>query len=83
MKLSRDEAEIQKAKYVYVEGYLFTGTATKNAAHVCNLEDELGTLQAGKAADVLVVRGDPLGDLDALTNVRLVIHDGVVIRAEP
>ncbi len=54
--------------------------ATRNAAAVCNMEDELGTLQAGKIADVLVVDGDPLEDMQALTRVRLVIHNGQVIR---
>jgi imidazolonepropionase-like amidohydrolase len=54
--------------------------ATRNAAHVCGLEDELGTLEAGKTADVLVVNGDPLADLNALLDVRLVLHRGVVIR---
>jgi imidazolonepropionase-like amidohydrolase len=53
---------------------------TRNAARVCNLEDELGTLQAGKIADVLVVAGDPLEDMQALSRVRLVIHNGQVIR---
>jgi hypothetical protein len=55
--------------------------ATRNAAHVCGLEDRLGTLEPGKLADVLVVDGDPVRDLGALTQVRLVIHSGVVIRS--
>lgn len=54
--------------------------ATRNAARVCGLERELGTLEVGKAADVLVVKGDPLRELGALTDVRLVIHRGTVIR---
>ncbi len=53
---------------------------TKNAAHVMRLENELGTLEPGKAADILVVQGNPLEDLQALADVRLVIHGGVVIR---
>jgi imidazolonepropionase-like amidohydrolase len=56
--------------------------ATQNAAHVCNLDGEIGTLETGKAADILVVRGDPLQDLQALADVRLVIHNGLVIRDE-
>ncbi len=56
--------------------------STMNAAHVCNLGDDLGTLEVGKVADVLVVNGDPLQDLNALTDVRLVIHAGTVIRDE-
>ena len=53
--------------------------ATRNAAYVCNREGTLGTLEVGKFADVLVVDGDPLQHLEALTNVRLVIHRGVII----
>ncbi len=59
--------------------------ATRNAAHACGLEGELGTLEPGMLADVLVVDGDPLADLQALTHMRLVLRDGVVImqRAVP
>ena len=56
--------------------------ATQHAATVCGLGHELGTLEPGKIADVLVVNGDPLGDLAALTAVRLVIHNGVIIRGD-
>jgi imidazolonepropionase-like amidohydrolase len=56
--------------------------ATQNGAHVCNLGDEVGTLEEGKAADILVVDGDPLSDIQALARTLLVIHDGVVIREQ-
>jgi len=54
--------------------------ATANSAYVCDREETLGTLEVGKQADVLVVNGDPLENLQALKNVRLVIHQGVIIR---
>ena len=54
--------------------------ATQNAAHVCNLEKNLGTLEVGKIADVLIVKGDPLQNLQALSDVLYVIHNGEVIR---
>ena len=54
--------------------------ATRTAARACGLERDLGVLAEGRIADVLVVDGDPLADLSALTRVRLVVHDGVVIR---
>jgi imidazolonepropionase-like amidohydrolase len=56
--------------------------ATRHAAHVCGLEKELGTLEPGKLADILVVDGDPLQDIQALMDVRLVIHNGVIIRED-
>lgn len=54
--------------------------STRNAAHVCGLEQDLGTLEAGKLADILVLNADPLADLSALTQVKMVIHSGEVIR---
>jgi imidazolonepropionase-like amidohydrolase len=55
---------------------------TRNAAHVTGLEKEIGTLEPGKYADILVVGGDPLEDLHALADIRLVVHNGVIIREE-
>jgi imidazolonepropionase-like amidohydrolase len=52
--------------------------ATRDAAQVCNLEDELGTLEAGKIADILVVDGNPLEDLGAMLKVRMVMRNGVI-----
>ena len=53
---------------------------TRNAAVVCGLGNEIGTLEAGRSADVLVVDGNPLDDIHALLNVRMVLHGGVVVR---
>jgi len=56
--------------------------ATRNAAGACNLERDLGTVGKGMVADLIVLDQDPLEDLHALEQVRLVIHDGTVIRNE-
>ncbi len=56
--------------------------STKNAAIVSGIEDHVGTLEPGRIADVLVVSGDPLDDLQALRNIRMVIHNGTIIRDE-
>ena len=50
--------------------------ATRNGARSCNIERELGTLEKGKLADVLVVDGDPLVDVNALTKARLILREG-------
>jgi imidazolonepropionase-like amidohydrolase len=51
-------------------------TATVDAARAVGLAETTGRLAAGLSADVLVVDGDPLADLDALHNVRLVLARG-------
>jgi imidazolonepropionase-like amidohydrolase len=43
------------------------------------MEDQIGTLEIGKEADLLVVNGDPLSDigiLDGLENIFLVMQAG-------
>jgi imidazolonepropionase-like amidohydrolase len=51
--------------------------ATRHAALVSGADD-LGTLEPGKLADLVVVDGNPLEDIDALARTRLVILDGEV-----
>jgi imidazolonepropionase-like amidohydrolase len=50
--------------------------ATKTNSEILDMDDRLGTLQAGKLADVLVVNGKPDENLDDLAKVELVIRDG-------
>ncbi len=56
--------------------------ATMNAAHVLRLDAAIGSLEAGKQADLLVVKGNPLNDLQCLSRLQMVIHNGVIIRDE-
>jgi imidazolonepropionase-like amidohydrolase len=51
---------------------------TRVSAYACGHGDELGTLEPGKLADVIVVDGDPLEDLQAMTEVVLVIRNGEI-----
>ena len=57
--------------------------STKNAAHVCGLDSTLGTIEAGKIADLLVVNGDPLAENapfeDSFLSVRMVVHGGEIV----
>lgn len=53
--------------------------ATSGGATVSGLGEEIGTLEPGKVADVLVVDGDPLSNLDALERVELVVREGEVV----
>ncbi|WP_435824091.1 amidohydrolase family protein [Actinoplanes missouriensis] len=51
-------------------------SATGPAARACGLADRTGRLAAGLDADLLLVRGDPLRDIRALTAVHTVIRAG-------
>jgi imidazolonepropionase-like amidohydrolase len=51
-------------------------SATSVAAKINRLEKKLGTLEAGKLADVIVVEGNPLDDLDALEHVKMTFVAG-------
>src|SRR5262249_57482663 len=56
---------------------IVAGTAT--AADVCGLADQVGTLEPGKRADLVVAAGDPLDDIKLLAdppNITLVVQDG-------
>ena len=55
--------------------------ATRNAARALHRESELGTLERGKRADLILVAGDPLRDLGALRRLRWVMQEGRLHRA--
>lgn len=50
--------------------------ATRSGAELCGLAEELGTLEVGKIADLVVVDGDPLEDMTAMKRVHTVFKDG-------
>ena len=62
------------------------GVSTKDAllagtrwgAEACRVDAELGTLTAGKRADLIAIDGDPLKDIEAMRHVSLVMKDGVI-----
>jgi imidazolonepropionase-like amidohydrolase len=56
-------------------------TATRNAAHALKMEKELGTVEVGKLADIIAVKGDPLKDITVLQqkkNIQIVMKEGRV-----
>jgi imidazolonepropionase-like amidohydrolase len=55
-------------------------SATVNAADLCDLSDEIGTIEAGKAADIIAVGSSPLEDLAVLQHVEFVMKGGVVYK---
>lgn len=54
-------------------------SGTSEAAKALNIFDRVGTLEAGKQADVLVVNGDPLADPSTLADVAAVFKRGQLV----
>ncbi len=54
--------------------------ATRVGAELLGKEKNLGTLEAGKLADIIAVRGNPLEDISELEAVHFVMIDGAVVK---
>jgi imidazolonepropionase-like amidohydrolase len=69
--------EAQKAvEFGATNEQAFAGV-TRNAAEAIRMLDKVGTLEPGKCADIVSLRGDPLKDIAALREVGLIMKDGV------
>ncbi|HVX31376.1 MAG TPA: amidohydrolase family protein [Nitrolancea sp.] len=49
---------------------------TKQAAEVCGVENDCGTLEAGKRADIISLRGNPLDDIWAIARPSFIMKEG-------
>lgn len=72
---------------VYVEQFGMSPLAaiqsgTLNAADLMGWSDKVGSLEGGKWADIIAVKGDPLRDIKLLQHVSFVMKSGVVYKHE-
>lgn len=58
-------------------------SATVNAADLLGESARLGSIEAGKLADIIAVKGNPLNDITALESVSFVMKDGFVYTGNP
>ena len=56
-------------------------TATVNAAELIGVEDR-GSLEVGKLADIIAVKGDPLREVSVLQNVSFVMKNGTIYKMD-
>jgi imidazolonepropionase-like amidohydrolase len=57
-------------------------SAAIQAATLLGVDKQVGSLEPGKAADLIAVAGDPIVDITTLKSVRFVMKDGRVFKAE-
>ena len=57
-------------------------SATSTAAALLNVSDITGTIEAGKSADIIAIRGDPLDDIRSVQHVLFVMKEGKVFKQE-
>jgi imidazolonepropionase-like amidohydrolase len=57
-------------------------SATTTAAELLGWSDKMGTIEAGKWADLVAVAGDPLADITELQRVKFVMRSGIVFKNE-
>jgi imidazolonepropionase-like amidohydrolase len=77
--LGDGEAEMSLMVKAGMSPLAVIASATRLAAQLCGIGNEVGTLEAGKLADVLIVRGDASRDIDALRHVEMVLRNGVEV----
>jgi imidazolonepropionase-like amidohydrolase len=56
--------------------------ATQTSADCLGVLDETGTLEAGKAADILIIDGNPAEDIATLHTVNTIVKQGTVVKRE-
>ncbi len=72
--------ELQAMVYAGIPAADVLQAATLNGARALGVGDRLGSIEAGKLADLVVVRGDPLQDIRATRKVELVVKNGQIHR---
>lgn len=55
-------------------------SATSVAAKALDMDDKIGSIEPGKLADLVAVKGDPLADILLMQKVSFVMKDGKVYK---
>ena len=55
-------------------------TSTLQNARYFRIDDRLGSIEKGKTADLVLIKGDPLQDISAMRNIEKVMLNGVWVR---
>ena len=54
-------------------------SATLDSAIACGVDDQVGSIEKGKKADLIIVNGNPLNNIENIKNVDTVFLDGIAV----
>jgi imidazolonepropionase-like amidohydrolase len=86
--LKKDEStDLGRAHFLWFQAMAEKGmkpmdaimAATSNIARAYHLDREIGTLEPGKRADLLILDADPLADIMNVAKIATVMKDGLVV----
>ena len=69
-------AELRGLVEAGLDGEQTLHAAGKNSAKILGLENQVGTISPGGLADLVLVRGDPLGNIEDTLNIVAVVRNG-------
>lgn len=72
--------ELKFVKNLGLDNYQAIKTTTSQAAKACRIDNKLGTLEKNKVADVLVLKNNPVDNLDNLDDILAIFKGGKKIR---
>ncbi len=55
-------------------------TVTIRGAELMQMQNDIGTIEAGKYADIIAVQGDPLADISVMQKISFVMKGGVIFK---
>jgi imidazolonepropionase-like amidohydrolase len=71
--------EVRALKLAGVSNTDILKMATINAAEAIGAEDRIGTIEEGKIADLVLINGNPLQDIETLRDVEMVVKEGRIV----